>query len=501
MSKTFSRYIFFGFHFVGMLIYGLFDLYGGIQAASLQLQYVEQIQLLIAVLLCSLFVAFISSAFLYRIKIDESVIHWRGFMTGIGIALLLDQSSIVMGMDMPYLLYALGILCFFCVFFIQMVYRDQTPKGRLFFLGLVFAALVSKLEPSLEKKEEIDKRPNVIVITVDALNGEIFHQDDIQQLKSFSFLKKNGITFYNMHAASDDPLRAYSSIFTSNLSNKVGSESFPRIFSLMDYETGAFLGSDNLRNETYKSGFEIFDDDFSWLRGASLSFWGRIFRSRGHSRSSVESTDFMLSWMKSQKKPFFTWIQYSELQGAYSPPVEWGDHFFAGDPYELHSQDCMKSVDPIHVSRVEGRCSASWLLSQYKGELASLDRELLRIVQWVQENPNTLLVFMGAYGIQQSERVPWFGRDGLTVESTLVPTVFWFPSILASGKEISHLSSSMDVFPTIFDVLGISLEERRTGVSQVDAIYYDEGQEQIQGVSSVGVQYRLQSKGVWEKIK
>ena len=117
MSKTFIRNIFFVFHFFGMVVYGLFDLYGGIQSTSLLLSTAEQLQIFCVVLFCSLVVALPSSAWLYSVRMDEKVVHWRGFMTGIGIALLLDQSSILLNMDFPYLLYALGILCFFCVFF------------------------------------------------------------------------------------------------------------------------------------------------------------------------------------------------------------------------------------------------------------------------------------------------------------------------------------------------------------------------------------------------
>ena len=485
-----------------MVVYSLFDLYGGMQGSSIQLSFYEQLQLFCTVIFCSLVVALFSSVWLYQIKMDESIIHWRGFMTGLGIALCFDQSSILFDMEYPYFFYALGILCFFCVFFVQMVYRNQTPKGRLFFLTLVFAALVSKLEPSIEKKEsQEDDRPNVMIVTVDALNGMIFHHDDIQQLKSFHFLNKNGVSFSNMHASSDDHIRAYTSFFTSQISAFHSHESFANIFSQMGYSTAAFVGSKSLGTDNIKQGFSMFDEEFSWIRGWSLSFWGQLLPFETNHRSSMESTDLMMTWVQSQKKPFFTWIQYAELQGAYSPPVEWDGHFFSGDPYELHSNTCMESVDPVHLSHVAGRCSAEWLLSQYKGELASLDREIWRIIQWVQENPNTLLVFIGAYGIQQSKRVPWFGRDGLTVESTLVPTVFWFPSILASEKEVSHLCSTMDILPTIFDVLGVPLEEKRIGTSQIDAIYYDEGQKQIQGVSSHGVHYRLKKGGMWEEIK
>ena len=485
-----------------MAVYGLFDLYGGIQSSSLLLSTAEELQLFCAVLFCSFVVALPSSVWLHSIRLDERVVHWRGFMTGIGLALLFDQSSILLDMDFPYLLYALGILCFFCVFFVQMVYREQTSKGRLFFLALVFAVLVSKLDPSIEKKTvEDDDRPNVIVVTVDALNGAIFHQSDIQRLKSFDFLKKNGISFSNMHAASDDPVRAYSSLLTSHISKVPSHASFADIFSQMGYETAAFVGAQYLVHDDIKQGFSVFDGEFSFLRGWSLSFWGALLPLGSSYRSSMETTDMTMSWIRSKQKPFFAWVEFAELQGPYSPPVEWDGHFFSGDPYELHSAECIESVDPIHLSRVEGRCSREWLLSQYKGELASLDRDVFRIVQWVQENPNTLLVFTGAYGIQQAQRAPWFGRDGLTVESTLVPTIIWFPSILASQKQVSQISSTMDLFPTIFDVLGIPLNEERSGSSLVDAIYYGEGKNQIEGVSSDGIEHHLKSKGTWKEIK
>jgi hypothetical protein len=201
-----------------MVVYSIFDLYGGIQGASFSLVFFEELQIFLAVVCISCVVSFFSTILLYQIKLDEAVIHWRGFMMGVGVALLFDQISILKGLVFPYSLYAVGILGFFGNFFVRMVYQNHTPKGRIVFLSLVFAALVAKLEPSVEPKEyDRDDRPNVILISIDSFNAKILHHEDIQSLKSFSFLSEHGTYFSNMHAACDEPICAYQGLMTADI--------------------------------------------------------------------------------------------------------------------------------------------------------------------------------------------------------------------------------------------------------------------------------------------
>lgn len=512
MSKIFIRNIFFIFHLLGMVLYCFFDLYGGIQGSTLDLDFSTQFQIFAVVFCICSAISVFSSLLIYQIEFDESLILWRALMTGIGVALFLDQISLLIELSFPYSLYALGILCFFAAFFTRMVYRNHTSKGRMIFLLLVFAALMAKLDPSVEhEKDDRDERPNVILVSIDALHADILEEKEIQNLRSFELLRENGVSFSNMHAACDQPKCSYQALMTADIPLYETEKDLPlsyfihshsQTFSAMDYETAAFLGASNIRDAGLKKGFSTYDDEFSWIRGWSISFWGRLFPFGSSMRSSMNTTDMMLSWSSRQKKPFFAWLQYSELQAPYNPPVEWEGHFFDGDPYELHTQECMNSLAQSHHQSVQGRCSASWLTSQYKGELASLDRELFRVLKWVQENPNTLLVFVGGYGVHLSHTIPWFGRDGLTKEGTHVPAIFWFPDILAQGKEIASLSSTMDIFPTIFDILGVPLESKTVGVSQVDAIYNGVGSQRIQGLSTkdMKIYEQTDTKG-WQKRK
>jgi arylsulfatase A-like enzyme len=312
-----------------------------------------------------------------------------------------------------------------------------------------------------------------------------------------------------MHAASTDEFLAYQGMLTGILPSKnilEYNKSIEKVpytqgewFQQREYATGACLSSDLLHKSSgIHAGFSTYDDDFSWMRGWSVGIWGRLVPLKNSIRSSSQSTDLLLDWMEQQQHPFMAWLQFSEPQAPYRPPVEWSNHFFEGDPFELDDTTCIEQIAPIHLSTVEGRCSEKWLTAQYKGEIASLDREIGMLIDWVELNPNTMLVLVGAFGVQQADSRPWFGRGEMTTSSTHVPALFWFPSILQGGTEVSSLTSTMDVFPTIFDIFAFSLDASLSGRSQVDAIYGGREERTIYGVSRETLQtYVL--KGVKEQ--
>lgn len=504
-----AQKIFISLYFLGLTIYSCFDLVGGYQTALFSISTIEKILLFGIVIAFSFVSTLIVQILLSRVSVREQLPHWDGLMLGMVSGFIFDQISYLQFLAWPNIAYSFIASTLFVIVFIRAVFSISTPRGRMFLVFVVFAGLIAKLDNQrISPHNKKDERPNLVFVTIDGLNATVFQDADIQKLRSFYFLEHNGISFEQMYSASSDPILSYQTLLTSRLpsyaSQEIKNREIPpniaQWFKFLEYKTAGFISSDILGSEFHK-GFQYFDDEFSCMRGWGLWFGGRLLPCSTKNRSSAQTTSQMILWMEKQQRPFLSWINFSELQGEYSPPAEWSDHFYRGSPFEHHSEECLHQIAPIHLENAKGRCSKEWMLSQYKAEIASLDAPLMQIISWITAHPNTMLVVMGGYGQHLADRFPWFGREHITRESTHIPAFIWFPSILPREKKITSLVSAMDILPTVFDIFGISFDGHVDGTTLIPEIYHAEEKDYILGVEVGGNERFVLEAGAndWKK--
>jgi choline-sulfatase len=246
------------------------------------------------------------------------------------------------------------------------------------------------------------------------------------------------------HAVAPAPLTlpAHSSLFTSKLPPAHGVRDNGGFF-LDDHETtmaerlkgrgfrtGGFVGAYVLDHKWgVAQGFEKYFDNFdlSKYRTVSLS---------SVERRANEVADRALEWLdRVGSSRFFGWVHFYDAHSPYDPP----------EPYK---------------SRYAER--------PYAGEIAFVDSQVGRLLAWLDAHrllDKTIVVVIGDHGESLGDHGE--GTHGFFVyESVLhVPLLIRAPYDAMVGRRVSDVVRSVDVLPTILDLLGMPSSEKFEGQS------------------------------------
>ncbi len=174
-------------------------------------------------------------------------------------------------------------------------------------------------------------------------------------------------------------------------------------------------------------GFQTYRDLFREKRSEELR--------RNAERKAAEVTDLALDWLRRRPKgPFFLWLHYFDPHWPYEPPFP-HSAAFRGKPYD--------------------------------GEIAYVDAELKRVVDYLQEEglwKRSLVLVVGDHGeglYDHGEKM----HSVLTYESTIrVPFLLHAPKV-ARGRVVEEPVTVADVAPTILDYAGRPVPDGLDGVS------------------------------------
>jgi arylsulfatase A-like enzyme/tetratricopeptide (TPR) repeat protein len=241
------------------------------------------------------------------------------------------------------------------------------------------------------------------------------------------------------HAASVAPLTlpAHSSILTGmqptyhgvrvNGSTALGQsqQTLAEVLSARGYRTAAFVGAFVLDGRWgLNQGFDHYDDRFDLKKFKHLDL-------AAVQRPGNEVMDAALGWLESHKPgPFFAWIHLYDAHSPYEPP----------EPFR---------------SRYQGR----GLLGLYDGEIAFADAQVGRLAGWLRSagiDRKTLLVIVGDHGEGLGSHGE--GTHGYFVYdyATRVPFLLVTPFEELRGIRVDSQVSSVDLFPTVLGLAGIS---------------------------------------------
>ncbi|MCK5548245.1 MAG: sulfatase-like hydrolase/transferase, partial [Thermoplasmata archaeon] len=112
-----------------------------------------------------------------------------------------------------------------------------------------------------------------------------------------------------------------------------------------------------------------------------------------------------------------------------------------------------------------------WCYRSYYGAISHIDREVGRILDMLEETGaagNTIVVFTSDHGDQLLEH-GFMGKNAFFEASIRVPFMIRFPGIVNAGR-YDELTESVDLLPTLFDLLGLSEPYHCHGKSLVPLI-------------------------------
>jgi arylsulfatase A-like enzyme/Tfp pilus assembly protein PilF len=199
------------------------------------------------------------------------------------------------------------------------------------------------------------------------------------------------------------------------------------------YRCGGFVGAFVLDSRWgLNQGFQTYDDDFELKPGEMLDL-ARV------QRPGNKVVDAALKWLGTpDERPFFAWVHLYDAHTPYDPPEPYKTRFAGG---------------PSH---------------RYDGEIAFADSQVGRLLDWLRSSGNegrTIVLVVGDHGeglgSHREEEHGYFIYD-YTVR---VPLLVRLPHLLLHGTRITAQTRTIDVMPTLLELLGVSPPARLDGES------------------------------------
>ena len=310
--------------------------------------------------------------------------------------------------------------------------------------------------PSIEATDQVQlgalpggvdrHRLNLLIVTLDTTRADrigAYGAADVET-PAFDSLAAGGVLFEQAVSVAPLTLPAHSSIFTGKFPPEhgvrdnggffLGAEqlTLAEVLKARGYRTGAFVGAYVLDAKWgIDQGFDTYVDDFdlSQTRAVSLA---------AIQRPANEVVDRALPWLEATAgAPFFAWVHLYDAHAPYRPP----------EPFLSRYAD-----------------------HPYNGEIAFADSQVGRLLAELRSlrvDDRTVVVIMGDHGESLGDHGEsahgFFVYDSVTH----VPFVVRAPFSRTGARRVADPVRSVDVMPTVLDLLGVPLPQPVSGVSLV----------------------------------
>jgi arylsulfatase A-like enzyme len=297
--------------------------------------------------------------------------------------------------------------------------------------------------------------PNVLLITVDTLRADYLGCYGHPEVKTPNIdrLAAEGVNFRNNVAPSQCTNPAHASIFTGlylafhgvyDNQTPLAEEALTmaEILRQRDYKTLGAVSARHLNTENanFTQGF----DEFLECEPVEITA-----EERNHK--------FLKKLRKAASRSFFAWVHYYDPHGDYVPPSPYDTMYPVGAEYDPVPG---KEVMDLSEEKKSGPVDPDEIIPLYKGEISYLDHHIGRLLDLLDEleiADDTLVILVADHGESMTEQGIYFCHAGLYNQTTHVPLILRFPGRIRPGLEFSGMTSSVDVLPTVLDLLGFEL--------------------------------------------
>jgi arylsulfatase A-like enzyme len=296
-----------------------------------------------------------------------------------------------------------------------------------------------------------DDLPNILLVTIDTARRDRFgaYGGNVPT-PSFDELASRGILCEKAVTPSPITLPSHYSIFTGlyplhhgvhDNGTVAGNDDKVRLAEILKsagYCTLAFVGSSVLeRGLGCEQGFDHYGD--SWETGepvpGTLSWDSEDWWERPAEEVNAEA----VTVLQRSHQPFFAWCHYFDPHSPYSPPP----------PYAQQYKD-----------------------NPYDGEIAAVDVRLGELVADVEKLSGArvlVTIILADHGECLGEHEGYIGHaEALYEQVLLIPSVIVWPGVLPAGERFDPLFRTIDLLPTLLDLLDIPAPKNLDGVSQAD---------------------------------
>jgi arylsulfatase len=373
-------------------------------------------------------------------------------------------------------------------------------RGRLILetlaqpLALPETGLVAWANPEIVSAASSPRRPNLILVSLDTLRADHLSLNGYWRLTTPSldaWARTVGVNFPNTVAASNWTLPSHVSMFSGldairhgvdyNMRTPPEQVFLAQLLRRAGYATHAVTGGGYLLPDYG------FDRGFDYFR-----FWKIPGGSRQHNLDIDTGIEMALATIEENvDRPFFLFFHTYEVHAPYRPRQPY---------YQNFGGELSEQLESIYPARADDAGPAAGVLAQweplvrmrpgvpqpelspeqrvalardlYDAGVAYADEQIGRLLKQLDEleiADRTLVVITSDHGEALGER-GLFDHCCLWDDTLKVPLIVAFPGRLEGGRTITEQVRSIDLLPTILDLLQLEPAEDIDGVSLVPLI-------------------------------
>jgi arylsulfatase A-like enzyme len=306
---------------------------------------------------------------------------------------------------------------------------------------------------------------SVVIITLDTLRGDHlssygYHLKTSPLIDEFA---RRGVLFEEVACQSSQTLPSHASIFvgTNPRTHKAISHESPvdagittlaEMLKQRGYRTGAFISSHALDSKYgLDQGFDTY-----WEVHKECNPQERQLAKQNEQDPTLDAA---LEWLgRHRGSRFFLWIHWFHPHRAYNPPPRYAARFAGG--YSGSATSDPEFIMKVWKGEVElAEEDIDHLRGLYDGEVAFTDALVGKVIDVLGSADllkNTIVVITSDHGEILYEHEHYFGHDiALYDECLMIPLIISAPALEAASPRIGDLVQSIDILPTLLDMLGM----------------------------------------------
>jgi arylsulfatase A-like enzyme len=329
-------------------------------------------------------------------------------------------------------------------------------------------------------REKVDpaKVPNVIVLTIDTLRADHlgcygYERDTSPNIDA---LVARGALFENVTSGSPWTLPSYGSLFTGRFpaAHRAGVRprldvmwgtpdnaeplevsSMPSARQTRQLAPKLVTLAEALRDQGYRTA-GLFNNPFLHpTRGIDQGFE----RYAWYQYTANDGVDEALEWIEEQHgAPFFLFLHLMDPHIPYAPPPPFDEKFSGQKLADV--ADYPWTLGDLRA-RPNPEAYKDILIDMYDGEIAYTDAQIGRFVQALESRglmDETIVVVHSDHGEEFWEHGGFEHGHSLHRELLQVPLAIVYPPKIPAGTRVPARVRTVDVFPTVLDLLGLEPE-------------------------------------------
>jgi len=351
---------------------------------------------------------------------------------------------------------------------------NRIKLSRLFFKLLIVilsGTLVYILNSGRARSETVN-RPNIILITIDALRADHLgcYGYTMKTSPNIDRFAQDGVLFENCFTHGPETIISLASMLTGflphetkvMLNNRLPDQvkTLAEMLKLQGYKTFAVVSNYILQgNRGFDQGFMLYDDIMDQLELV------RKWPERIAEHTTNRAIELLQQFHKDQ---LFMWIHYQDPHGPYTPPEDFRKIFIRPKrtPLNLKMNASLSGRGGIPSYQQLGHHrDLYYYISQYDGEIRYIDTHFKRLIRALKEfglYDNSLIILSADHGEGMGEHNYFFAHG-----ENLYGILTHVPLIIRYGKDFvgkrKDFVQHIDILPTILKTIGIEADARYRG--------------------------------------